>query len=285
LSTSKKPALAKGWMRALIFLVVFTGVYVSGNYAYSHQHLVNGLLPVYSNTIIFTLATLITVPLFRVAVDRQSLSSLGFRKLSGSPDAALGLLFPIAILGIGTLVLYFNGNLEFDGYNFSWRDVLMNLVLMLFIAAAEETVFRGYILNNLLDSFNHLVALFCSAVIFAMLHAGNPDAGIVAVINVFLAGLVLGIGYTITRNLWFPFVFHLAWNFFQGPVLGFPVSGLTMQSVISLTVSGDQLMTGGRFGFEASLIETVLYMLALTALYFYYFRPEGLSHRRPVKRN
>jgi len=277
LSTSKKPVPEKGWMRALIFLVVFSGIYLLGLWLYSQTTLNVTIGPVFAGTAIFAFATLVTLPVFRALIDKKSLTSIGFRwKLPGNDPVygsnlrLIAVLMAMAILGVGWITLYFTNDLEYHGAMLSPQNLSTGFILMCVIAIAEEAVFRGYILNNLLDSFSPWLALITSAMLFAFLHSGNPEAGMLALFNVFLAGIFLGISYIYTHNLWFAIFFHLSWNFLQGPVLGFPVSGLELPALFQVTISGNELITGGKFGFEASIIQTVLFIIASLALYLYY---------------
>ncbi len=111
-------------------------------------------------------------------------------------------------------------------------------------------VFRGYILNNLMESMNKWAALGVSAGLFTMAHGSNPGISFIAVINLALAGLLLGVNYIYTRNIWFGICFHFSWNFLQGPVLGYQVSGLPLQSVLQPSLQGPWWLTGGSFGIE-----------------------------------
>jgi membrane protease YdiL (CAAX protease family) len=149
------------------------------------------------------------------------------------------------------------------------------VVLMGLIALAEEMVFRGYILNNLMQSMHPWAALACSAVIFAVAHGSNPGITSIATVNLVLAGLLLGINYVYTRNLWFAILFHFSWNFFQGPVLGYEVSGLPLQSVLQPGLNGPWWLTGSPFGFEGSFIATCLLMLSLLVLHSVYTAQYG----------
>ena len=87
-----------------------------------------------------------------------------------------------------------------------------------------------------------------------------------AFVNLFLAGLLLGINYLYTRNLWFSFFFHFSWNFFQGPILGFRVSGLVFPSLLQTETKGDLFVTGGDFGLEGSILTTVTAFIAFFLL-------------------
>src|SRR5258708_25291372 len=138
---------------------------------------------------------------------------------------------------------------------------------MALIAFSEELVFRGYILGNLLDSVgNKWVALVLSSVLFAAFHFTNPGIHTLAFVNLLLAGLLLGINYIYTRNLWFSFLFHLSWNFFQGPILGFRVSGLNLPTLLVAEPKGDLFITGGEFGLEGSILNTTVSVIALCVL-------------------
>jgi len=126
-------------------------------------------------------------------------------------------------------------------------------------------------LGNLLDSFaNKWVALLISGILFAAFHFTNPGIHTLAFVNLFLAGLLLGINYIYTRNLWFSFLFHLSWNFFQGPLLGFRVSGLSLPSLLVAEPKGDLFVTGGDFGLEGSILNTLVSVIALLVLALYF---------------
>jgi hypothetical protein len=91
-----------------------------------------------------------------------------------------------------------------------------------------------------------------------------------------LAGVFLGYGYTSTRQLWLPIGLHTGWNFFEGTVFGFPVSGMAdFPSLIHITVKGPILLTGGAFGPEAGLV--ILPALGLGALLVYLYTKRRLQ--------
>ncbi|HLY72355.1 MAG TPA: CPBP family intramembrane glutamic endopeptidase, partial [Puia sp.] len=142
--------------------------------------------------------------------------------------------------------------------------------MLVIIAFIEEIVFRGYILNNLMQSFNKWIALLISASLFALAHSLNPGSNLLSVGGLFLAGILLGINYIYTKNLWFAIFFHLGWNFLQGPVLGYKVSGINLPALLEQEIKGDPSITGGDFGFEASMINILLLLIAISVLYFIY---------------
>ncbi len=145
--------------------------------------------------------------------------------------------------------------------------ILLPLVAFLFVGIYEELFSRGYQLRNMAEGFNYplpgprgavLAAWGISSVLFGILHAFNRNADVVSVANIALAGLMLGTAYILTGELAVPIGLHIAWNFFQGNVFGFPVSGLSPLRVTFVVTeqSGPEVWTGGAFGPEGGLLVT-----------------------------
>jgi len=228
-------------------------------------------------------ASILTVFFFRTLADRQSFSSLGFDWNNHQAYGATGFFLGILILGVGSFILIANKNLFWTDITFNASQLFLGVGLMALVSFSEEIVFRGYILNNLLQSVNKWWALIISALIFALFHMYNPGITFFAVLNVFLAGLMLGINYIYTRNLWFGLLLHFSWNFYQGPVLGYKVSGFNVQSLLQQELSGHPLLTGGAFGFEGSLLDGLLSLLtALVLAMIYEKKFAGPARPSPV---
>jgi len=113
---------------------------------------------------------------------------------------------------------------------------------------------------------NKWIALAVSSILFAAYHAITPGIHALAFVNLFLAGMLLGINYIFTRNLWFSFLLHVGWNFFEGPILGFRVSGTTFPSLFQAEPNGDLFITGGDYGLEGSMLMTLLLVTAILVL-------------------
>ena len=99
-----------------------------------------------------------------------------------------------------------------------------------------------------------------------VMHIGNPNMSAIPLFNLFLAGLFLGIYCIHRKNLWFPIGAHFTWNYFQGPVLGFEVSGNVVDSIFIQSLAGSDLITGGQFGFEGSIILTTFMIIGIIYL-------------------
>ena len=266
--------IKQGWVRAILFLIVDLGIYflvsALAGFAWALQHPSASTADLINdpslNVLILVGSAALTIPtafVFRRFIDRQSIYSMGFAWKGHQRDAWAGFLLAIILLGAGSLILFFTQYIDWTTTQADTRAVVTGLLLFLFAALSEEIAFRGYMLNNLLTSMQKWPALALVAVLFTLVHFGNAHLNPVAVLNLLAGGLLLGMNYIFTRNLWFSVFFHFSWNFFQGTVLGYEVSGLGSQSIWQMERKGDELLTGGAFGFEGSLVATGLLVLAL----------------------
>jgi uncharacterized protein len=169
--------------------------------------------------------------------------------------------------------------------------VLVPAVLFLCVGFYEELVSRGYQLRNAAEGLNLpgvgprgavLLAWALSSAFFGYLHSANPNATPLSTIIVALAGLMLGFGYVLTGELAIPIGLHVTWNFFQGAVFGFPVSGLNIAGATFLSIDqgGPALWTGGPFGPEGGLLAPAAMAVGilLTALWVRLRRGEVAVH-------
>lgn len=223
-----------------------------------------------------TLATWIA----RRFVDRRSFTSLGFRfDRHTLPDLGLGIVLPALMMGLIYICEWAFGWLRFEAWAWdvlSWEEIYYNLISMLaaFIAVGyyEELLSRGYHLQNLKDGLNLHWAVFISSLAFSVLHLNNPQAGWQSILGILAAGYFLAYGWIRTGQLWLPIGLHIGWNFFEGPIFGFPVSGLNTFRLIFHSIQGPTLITGGDFGPEAGLIVLPALLLGagLIRLYTHY---------------
>ncbi len=150
--------------------------------------------------------------------------------------------------------------------------ILFPLAVFLCVGVYEEALYRGYQLTNLAEGLNYpllggpkgaiVMAWVLTSGVFGIFHLGNPNASFISTVNIMLAGILLGAGYVLTGQLAIPIGVHITWNFFQGSVFGFPVSGLEGlgASFLATEQSGPELWTGGAFGPEAGLLVPIAIM-------------------------
>jgi len=169
------------------------------------------------------------------------------------------------------IYLYLKGYVLFEKISFSLIRLTGYLLLFIIVAVIEETVFRGLILGNLKESINKYLALAVSSFLFVLIHLLNAGISLVSIMNLFLAGLIMGVLFILFDNLWMPIGFHLSWNFFQGPVFGFNISGLKINGILNpIYIDNSIKYTGGDFGLEGSFLTTIVSVFFLIAVFFYY---------------
>jgi hypothetical protein len=128
---------------------------------------------------------------------------------------------------------------------------------------------RGYHLQTIASGLNLFWGVVISSAVFGLLHLGNPNATWVSAAGIFFAGLYLAYGYIRTKQLWLSIGLHIGWNFFEGVVFGFPVSGLDIYALTRIKVHGPEIWTGGAFGPEAGLIVLPSLILGGFLIYLY----------------
>ncbi len=277
---NKKVLLEKGWLRVLIYLIIaFVCTIPIGLLAYEFNstntvkndvYKVTEPLQLLSIYLSSNVGLVFAVFVCRKLIDKKTIMSLGFSVRNFVNDGLAGFFIAVLILCIGSLILVSFNYLSFTGYGFSIENLLLQLLLFVLVALVEELIFRGYILTNLMDSFNKWIALVISAVIFTLFHAVNPNINFIAIISLLVAGVLLGLNYIYTKQLWLAIFLHFGWNFFQGPILGFEVSGIKTTTVLQQTLVGPSIFTGGSFGFEASIICIFLELLTIVFLWQFY---------------
>ena len=223
------------------------------------------------------LVVTISVYIARRWLDKRTFESLGLQR---SRYTLLDLLAGIGItfvqMGFIYLLMMGLGWLTFEG--FAWQfdpvslvvtNVVTLFIMFIFVGWNEELLLRGYYLQTLAGGLNLFWGVIISSAVFGLLHLGNPNATWVSAAGIFFAGLFLAYGYIRTRQLWLPIGLHIGWNFFEGVVFGFPVSGLDMYPLTRITVQGPELWTGGAFGPEAGLIVLPALLLGVLLIYLY----------------
>ena len=228
-------------------------------------------------TLVQTFAFTTSIFLARRFLDKQSIESLG---LKINRQALFDLLAGIGVtfiqMGLIYVVMRSLGWLTFKG--FAWDvdplgQVIGNTLIFLFVFVLvgwnEELLSRGYHLQTLASGFNLFWGVIISSTVFGFLHIFNPGSSWVAVLGITVAGFYFAFAYLRAKQLWLPIGLHIGWNFFEGVVFGFPISGLDIYPLTRIDVTGPVLWTGGAFGPEAGLI--VLPSLIVGGLLIYLF--------------
>ena len=286
----KYPLIKRGWLRALLFFFTFfifitlfdlVGIAIVAYYSeYGFEEFISDPELIMENKMMLLMmvcqliGTLFTVGLFQKFISREDFVSIGLNFVGFKIDFYKGLLAGTVLICSGFISLTVLNLTLIDLTYFSFYDQIFYFFLFTIVSLNEEIAIRGYILHNLSSSFNKYVALIISSLVFMIMHLGNPNIGILPLVNLFLAGIFLGI-YTIHKNnLWFPIGAHLTWNYLQGPIFGFEVSGNKINSLFEQKPNGHELLTGGNFGFEGSIILTLFLMISIFYMDRYFQKPD-----------
>lgn len=223
------------------------------------------------------IAIVVSVFAARIYLDKRSISSMG---LKVSPkliwDVVAGFLISLSSISFIYLLELFFGWVKFD--SFTWElhstgTVVNGTILALFtfilVGFSEELLSRGYHLQTFSSGSSLRLGLIFSSIIFSFLHILNPNVTLNSIIGLFFAGLFLGFGYIRTNQLWLPIGLHIGWNFSEGVIFGFPVSGWNGFQIINNTFSGPAIWTGGPFGPEAGLIVIPALLIGTFFIYIY----------------
>jgi len=175
-----------------------------------------------------------------------------------------------------TIILYsvlfiINSKLSLINFElkFNLRIFFQEIVSNSLSSFIEELLFRLFFFIGLLDIIkNRIVLLVLSSLVFSAIHF-PPNS--ILIVSYFLGGLVYGYSYLKFQNFWIPVVIHFAWNFTQGSIFGFPVSGNPSYGVFNLKITENILWNGEPHGPEGSVAGLFIRLILLFAIFFYPF--------------
>lgn len=203
-------------------------------------------------------------------LDGRSPTAIGIAVSRHTPrEMGTGVLIGAAGLSAAALALLVSGTLSYAaqaGTPAAWiRTVVAQAAIFTVAALAEEALFRGYPFQVLARVGGPVLAIVVSSVLFALAHGANPSVGIFALINIFLAGILLAIAYLRTLSLWFATAVHMGWNWTMATLFDLPVSGLQMfdTPLYEPAVAGPAWWSGAMFGPEGGLVGTIGFGIAL----------------------
>lgn len=206
-------------------------------------------------------------------VDGRRVGALGFAWTGQAPRELLwGTMVGAASLGVVTAGLAAAGWLGYrpdEGtVGLYIATLATDFLIFAFAAAAEEAVFRGYPFQALVEGIGPVAATVLSSAAFALAHGANPNVGTIALINIFLAGVLLSAAYLRTRSLWFATAVHMGWNWSMASLFDLPVSGIAEfeTPLYEPVLTGPDWVTGGAFGPEGGLGATVAFLVAILAV-------------------
>ena len=277
-----------GW-RMMIYLLI-VGLLSSFPFRYLHRF-IKGFLPesegfpnpsMLIQYLFIITSFLLTAYIVLKWIDKRPFGQIGINLSEGwLKELSIGLGMGFGLLTLLFLLFWITGLVEVTaGAMNSTVAISMLLFLLLFILVGifEELMTRGYLSQALIEGSNKWIAMIILSTAFSILHMTNPNFSAGGALNIFLAGMLLSIAYIKTLSLWMPIGIHIAWNWTQGPLWGMNVSGMDItNSFLVSTPQGPELLSGGEFGAEGSLISAA----AIAALCWYLWKAEWLKPSEP----
>ena len=205
-------------------------------------------------------------------IEKNALSSLGFVKRNWLKYLGWGILISLLQMGVIALVYQVGGIGTFELNELSLEPILFILGLFpfwLLQGGTEEVATRGWLLTRIAARTNLPLAIGISSSLFGILHLGNAGVTFLSVLNIILDGVLAGLLFIYTDSIWLVVAQHGTWNYVQGNLLGFQVSGTGADaSIFSFTMGdGPDWLTGGAFGAEGSIITTLVLFVSLVIVY------------------
>ena len=176
----------------------------------------------------------------------------------------LGLGIGLGYFCVVTGIMALAGAYKVTGAGASAVELVSMFCYFAIVAVGEEIMFRGVLFRWLDEKWGFWVAILVSALLFGIIHITNPGGTLWSSIAIAIeAGLLLGAAYKWSGTLWVPIGIHWAWNFSQGNLFGFKVSGQEAgESLLQAQIEGADWLTGGAFGAEASVVAVGVGLLA-----------------------
>ncbi|WP_049514996.1 CPBP family intramembrane glutamic endopeptidase [Streptococcus parasanguinis] len=205
-------------------------------------------------------------------IEKNPLSTLGFIKKNWLKYLGLGILLSFLQMGVIALVYQLGGIGSFELNELSLEPILFILGLFpfwLLQGGTEEVATRGWLLTRIAARTNLPLAIAISSSLFGILHLGNAGVTFISLLNIVLDGVLAGLLLIYTDSIWLVVAQHGTWNYVQGNLLGFQVSGTGADaSIFSFTMgSGPDWLTGGEFGAEGSIITTLVLLVSVVMVY------------------
>ena len=230
----------------------------------------------YHYILYYELFCFVIIPLLFIfwvkVIEKNPLSTLGFVRRNWLKYLGWGIMLSLLQMGVIALVYQVSGIGSFELNELSLEPILFILGLFpfwLLQGGTEEVATRGWLLTRIAARTNLPLAIAISSSLFGILHMGNAGVTFLSVLNIILDGVLAGLLFIYTDSIWLVVAQHGTWNYVQGNLLGFQVSGTGADaSIFSFSMgSGPDWLTGGAFGAEGSIITTLVLLLSLVIVY------------------
>lgn len=214
---------------------------------------------------------ILVVILFWKIWDKKKVKYIGLTNIKSCwKDLCMGLLIgAISFTAVATVLIFTKSVQLINSFaqpKFSWT-LIIQLLIFIFVGINEELFCRGYCMTVLKQTNISWVPIVVSSVIFALMHSFNDGIGLIAYTNLFLFGITMGYLFIKTKNIWMGIGYHITWNYFQGNIFGFLVSGNVTDSIYTVKTVNPNIINGSGFGPEGGLVVTILLIISIYSIY------------------
>lgn len=217
--------------------------------------------------------------LFIKYFEKTTFEYFGFSKENYLEAVKVGTGLAIfSIVGIVAILLMSDNLSLFLSKDLKIGIIIILIILVLIQGFLEEVVFRGYLMTRLAAKKGKWIAIILSSIFYLVFRMSNPSTSKLDLINIFLISIVMSLLYWYFDNILVIAIFHAFWNCISGVVFGFNISGIKVSDTIFTVeaISDKQILTGGSYGIEGSIIATVFFailgLLVYMGLYLKMFR-------------
>lgn len=223
---------------------------------------------VYSIVMLFSdIMIILVVFLFCRLLQKRRLRTLGFVKKDILKEYGIGILAGFAFFSVCVGLGLLTGGLKFGGISPEFSIGIFALYLLGYMVQgmAEEVLCRGYFLGSYARRYPVYAAVLANSLLFAALHLLNSGISVLAIVNLTLFGIFASLYFVRRGSIWGIGAFHTVWNLVQGNFYGIKVSGMSLGNTFLTMnpVEGKELLNGGDFGMEGSLICTLVYVIGI----------------------
>ena len=199
-------------------------------------------------------------------IEKRKAYTLGFGKRGAITEYLLGMVIGLVMISLPVLACYLSGCITVT-VSENTNPIMIIVFFFCFVlqGMGEEALFRGYLLTTLARRTKIWGAIIISSLMFALFHTGNESFSIIAFINIFLFGIFASVFMLKRGSIWAVGAIHTVWNFVQGNIFGFNVSGNPKFDSVFNCVGEKYgwVLHGGEFGPEGGLGVTVVLMIAI----------------------
>jgi membrane protease YdiL (CAAX protease family) len=206
-------------------------------------------------------------------IEKRRIRSLGLDSYKLASKFLKGFIIGFIMFSAVTLLMYIFGVIEINQSIVDGIEYIPAIILILpawiLQSSTEEIITRGWLMHIIGARHKPITGFIVSSVLFGLLHIFNPGTTYLSTLNIILVGFLFGLYVIKSQDVWGVCGLHAAWNFAQGNIFGFSVSGgsaLSSGSLISFYTRGSDILTGGQFGPEASIFSTVVLLISIIIL-------------------